>query len=96
MSGLLIGQQRDTFRHKVKIKCQYCTCSKYLTDDKDEHILSDEDIRLSSLKGQKAYPKNLRIVKVYDEKNDQTLILLTNNMSWTANTVSQFIKARWP
>lgn len=83
------------FVTRLKSNANIEIMEKYLTDDKDEHILSDEDIRLSSLKGQKAYPKNLRIVKVYDEKNDQTLILLTNNMSWTANTVSQLYKARW-
>ena len=28
-------------------------------------------------------------------KNDQELLLLTNNMSWTADTISQLYKSRW-
>ena len=67
----------------------------FLTNDKHDHILSDDDIMLTGFYSSKKYPKKLRIVKVYDEENDQILILLTNNMSWTAGTISQLYKARW-
>jgi len=29
------------------------------------------------------------------QENDQELVLLTNNLSWTADTISQLYKARW-
>lgn len=67
----------------------------FLTNEKHEHILSDEDIRLTGFYTKEKYPKSLRIVRVYDEINERTLVLLTNNMSWTANTISQLYKARW-
>jgi hypothetical protein len=67
----------------------------YLTNSKHEHILSDEDIRFLSVKGAKQYPKTLRVVRVYDKENDQWLVLLTNNLNWTADTISQLYKARW-
>ena len=67
----------------------------FLTNDKHDHILSDDNIMLTGFYSSKKYPKKLRIVKVYDEENDQILILLTNNMSWTADTISQLYKARW-
>ena len=67
----------------------------FLTNDKHDHILSDDDIMLTGFYSSKKYPKKLRIVKVYDEENDQIIILLTNNMSWTAGTISQLYKARW-
>jgi len=67
----------------------------FLTNNKHDHILSDDDIMLTGFYSSKKYPKKLRIVKVYDEENDQIIILLTNNMSWTAGTISQLYKARW-
>jgi len=68
---------------------------QFLTNDKHNHILSDQDIELTGFYSGKSYPKTLRIVKVYDKINDQYLILLTNNLSWTADTISQLYKARW-
>lgn len=67
----------------------------FLTDEKREHILSDQDILLTGFYTAKKYPEVLRVVKVYDEQNDQELVLLTNNLSWTADTISQLYKARW-
>ena len=67
----------------------------FLTTGKQEHILNDQDIQLTGFYTYKKYPKNLRIVRVYDEINDKTLVLLTNNMFWTADTISQLYKARW-
>ena len=68
---------------------------EFLTNDKDEHILSDADIQLTGFYTKKKYPKTLRIVRVYDEANNKTLVLLTNNLFWTADTISQLYKARW-
>ena len=67
----------------------------FLTNQKQEHILSDEDIRLTGFYSSQKYPDKLRIVKVFDKENGQTLVLLTNNLSWTADTISQLYKARW-
>jgi hypothetical protein len=67
----------------------------FLTNEKHEHILSDEDIRLSGFYPSQKYPGTLRVVEVYDEKTDQHLFLLTNNLTWTADTISQLYRARW-
>lgn len=83
------------FVTRLKTNVNIAIAEEYLTDEKHEHILSDQDIELVGVETQKKYPKNLRIVKVYDEENDNELILLTNNLSWTADTVSQLYKARW-
>ena len=32
---------------------------------------------------------------MWDEKNQQTIELITNKMSWTANTITELYKARW-
>jgi hypothetical protein len=36
-----------------------------------------------------------RLVWVCDEESGQYLILATNELSWTADTISQLYKARW-
>lgn len=58
-------------------------------------VLSDEEVKLTGFYTSKKYPKNLRVVSVYDERNDQDIVLLTNQMSWTAQTVSELYRSRW-
>ncbi len=43
----------------------------------------------------KKYPKQLRRIALWDEKNQQTIEVITNQMSWTANTITELYKARW-
>lgn len=83
------------FVTRLKKNVKFDVIETFVTNEKHEHILTDEDIRLTGLFTDVKYPKNLRIVKVYDDKNDQELILLTNNMSWTADMISQLYKSRW-
>ena len=83
------------FVTRLKKNVSYDVLESFLTNEKKEHILSDEDIKLTGLFTESKYPKRLRIVKVYDEQNDQELILLTNQLSWTADTISQLYKSRW-
>ncbi len=67
----------------------------FLTHKKHDHILSDEDIVFTGFYSSKDYPKKLRIVSVYDDVNNQYITLLTNQLTWTADTISQLYKARW-
>ena len=83
------------FVTRLKKNAQIEVMEQFLTNEKHDHVLSDQDIALTGYYTSKKYPKNLRIVKVYDAQNDKTLVLLTNNMSWTANTISELYKARW-
>ena len=83
------------FVTRLKSNADIEVVETFLTNEKQEHILSDQDIALTGFYSAQKYPDNLRIVKVYDQENDQTLILLTNNLSWTADMISQLYKARW-
>jgi hypothetical protein len=83
------------FVTRLKKNVSYDVLESFLTNEKKEHILSDEDIKLTGLFTESKYPKRLRIVKVYDEQNDHELILLTYQLSWTADTISQIYKSRW-
>jgi hypothetical protein len=68
---------------------------KPLPEDRHQHILVDEYIELSEPKTHAKYPKKLRRVVVYDADTDQTIELITNHFSWTANTIGELYKARW-
>jgi hypothetical protein len=68
---------------------------KELPDNRHQHILVDEYIELSEEKTRAKYPKKLRRVVVWDDKNSQTIEIITNQFTWTANTIGELYKARW-
>lgn len=54
----------------------------------------DQDIRLTGEKAKKAYPKKLRLVHGWDPERQVYLKIITNNLSWTADTIDEHYKAR--
>lgn len=66
-----------------------------LPDDRHQHVLLDEIIRFTNKDSKKKYPKKLRRVVIWGQKNQQKIELITNQMSWIANTISELYKARW-
>ena len=81
-------------RHKDNIRFESIKENE-LTAEKAQHILKDEVIRLTGNQSKNKYPKRLRRVAIWDDKNHQTIELITNQMSWTANTISELYKSRW-
>jgi hypothetical protein len=81
-------------RHKENLKF---TSKKELElpENRHQHILKDEIIELSEQASRKKYKGKLRRVAVWDEENHQVIELITNQMTWTANTISQLYKSRW-
>lgn len=81
-------------RHKENI--QFTTIKENnLPEDKHQHILKDEIIELSGTVSKRKYSKRLRRVTVWDEKNQQVVELITNQLSWTSNTIGELYKSRW-
>lgn len=66
-----------------------------LPEGKDEHIIKHERMLLGNKESRDKYPRQLRRVVVYDRQNDTTIILITNNFSWTAATIAELYKQRW-
>jgi len=66
-----------------------------VSDEKDKNVLQDANIRLIGTNSQGEYPKMLRLVRHWDEVNQNELVFLTNNRSWTATTVANIYKERW-
>ena len=66
-----------------------------LPDNRHQHILKEEIIELTGIESKKKYTKRLRRVAIWDDENKQEIELITNQKTWTANTISELYKARW-
>jgi hypothetical protein len=81
-------------RHKENI--QYTVIKENeLPENRHGHILKDEIIELKNKSSKEKYPKRLRRVAVWDDVNKQVIELITNQMTWTANTIGELYKSRW-
>ena len=58
-------------------------------------IRSDQVVRLSSEESRRAYPEKLRKIAVYVFEEKRSLVILTNNLQWSAEEIAQFYKSRW-
>jgi len=65
--------------------------------DKDQHILKDEVIKLTSKTAEQAGMKDveLRRVAVFIEEDNRTVELITANMEWSAATIAELYRRRW-
>jgi len=96
-SLLNVWDSSDVFfviRHKENLK--FTTKKELeLPDNRHQHILKDEIIELEKPASKKKYKGKLRRVSVWNDENKQVIELITNQMTWTANTVSELYKSRW-
>lgn len=60
-----------------------------------QHVLKDEEIELTNPQSKTKYKGRLRRVAVWDEENQQTIELITNNFAWAAQTIGDLYKSRW-
>lgn len=81
-------------RHKDNIQFK-CIKEKELPKNRHPHLLKDEVIELTGIKSKEKYPNKLRRVAIWDEKNEQVIEVITNHMTWCANTISELYKSRW-
>ena len=77
-------------RHKENLK--YTVVRELdLPENRHGHILIDEIIELENTK----YPKRLRRVAVWNDEKGFVIEIITNHMTWTANTIGELYKSRW-
>ena len=81
-------------RHKDNIQYTVIKENK-LPENRHQHILIDEIIELKNSTSKNKYPRRLRRVVVWDDVNKQTIEIITNQMTWTANTIGELYKSRW-
>lgn len=81
-------------RHKENL--QYVTIKENeLPENRHQHILKDEIIELKSEISKAKYSKKLRRVSVWDVENNQVIEIITNQFTWSPNTISELYKSRW-
>jgi len=68
-----------------------------LPDDDDQHVLLDEEIRLTGKPAKETGMNHVRLRRIvaYIEKDNRTVVLITNNMDWKASTIAELYKRRW-
>ena len=66
-----------------------------LPDDAPGKILVDQIISLDPFNSGRNYPKKLRRVAIWDDVNQKTIEVITNQMTWTAEMISDLYQARW-
>ena len=81
-------------RHKENLKYTIVKENE-LPLNKHQHILKDEIIELKNEGSKEKYPKRLRRVAVWDDVNKQVIELITNQFTWSCNTIGELYKSRW-
>ena len=81
-------------RHKENIRYTVIKENE-LPENRHQHILKDEIIGLRNSSSKVKYPKELRRVVIWDDVNQQVVEIITNQMSWCSNTISELYKSRW-
>ena len=88
----------NDFVTRIKVNTCYETVEELdLPEGKDEHILKDEIIRLTSKQAVAAGMDKelLRRVCVYKEDENKTIEVISNNLDWSASTIAELYKRRW-
>ena len=63
--------------------------------NRSEGLQCDQLIRLTGPKPKKNYPEPLRRIRLFDQENNQNIILLTNMKTCSALTICEYYKCRW-
>lgn len=91
-------EDENEFVTRLKANTVYEQVSENdLPDDKDHHILKDEQVRLTGKAAKDAGidQQVLRRVVVYRPEDNKTIELITNNLDWPAAVIGQLYKRRW-
>jgi len=83
------------FVTRAKDTMRYSVIEENFNINQSTGLRSDKIIELIITKSKKLYPEKLRIVEFYDEKNDELLTFLTNNLDVSALEVAYLYKNRW-
>jgi IS4 transposase len=88
-----LDEQGVWFVTRAKVNIDYAVVGQHLITSKK--VLSDERILLEGVLTRAKYPKDLRLIRYYDEERQKMLTFLTNNFKLAATTIAQIYKSRW-
>lgn len=90
-----LDSRKVAFVTRSKENMAYRTVKVLSRGTRRDGVLKDSIVALTGPKSSKDYPENLRLVRFWDEVSHRELEFLTNNMSWTAQTIADLYKERW-
>jgi len=82
------------FVTRLKDNALYAVVERRRVPDRS-HVRRDEVIRLTGVDAETKCPHLLRRVEVYDPEKDDTLVFLTNHLTFGATTIAAIYKDRW-
>jgi len=88
-----LNAQGVWFVTRAKNNIDYAVVGQHTITGKG--VLSDQCISLQGPQTKTKYPKELRLIRYYDEEKDKTLTFLTNNVKLAASTIARIYKSRW-
>lgn len=88
-----LDEQGVWFVTRAKSNIDYAVVGQHSIGSKN--VLSDESISLQGVMTRSKYPKELRLIRYYDEERQKMLTFLTNNFKLAATTIAQIYKSRW-
>ena len=65
------------------------------TVPRNRNILKDQIIIFNGYLSKKKYPQVLRRIEVWDDEKKESIILLTNHLTFGSTTISAIYKDRW-
>lgn len=60
-----------------------------------KNIYSDQIIELKGFYSKRKYPNKLRRIRSRDSETGKIIVILTNNLTWSAKTIARIYKERW-
>ncbi|MCT1526693.1 IS4 family transposase [Sphingobacterium hotanense] len=66
-----------------------------LPQNRHPHLLKDEIISLSAQTSKAKYKGKLRRISIWSDEHQCAVEVITNNLKWCANTISELYKSRW-
>lgn len=61
----------------------------------NSNVIKDELVRFVLQRAKRDYPDTLRRITLWDDKNQQEVVLLTNHLTFGATTISRIYRDRW-
>jgi len=90
-----LDSRQITFVSRTKTNMDYKTVKVHSRGSRKDTIIKDSTVRLSGFYAEQNYSGPLRLVRFWDEEQKCELEFLTNNFSWTAQTIADLYKERW-
>ena len=89
-----LDEKGITFVTRMKKRAEYKIIERKNTDNM-RNIYSDQIIQLDGTDIKRKFPYKLRRVRSKDPETGKIITILTNNFTWSGNTIAQVYKERW-